>query len=49
MGTLLMQIMMKYCLRKRGKDKHIRLARTVKRCLTFSHTSQFDNVEEQAK
>ena len=49
MGTLLMQIMMKYCLKKRGRDERVRLARTVKRCLTFSHTSQFDNVEERAK
>ena len=49
MGTFLMKIRMKFALKKRGIDPSTRIVRTVKRCLTFSHTNQFDNAEKRAK
>lgn len=35
MGSLLMQIMMKFALKKRGHDVRTRISRKVKQCLTF--------------
>ena len=35
MGSLLMQIMMKFALKKRGHDTRTRISRKVKHCLTF--------------